>query len=180
MAVNRFRAATIALLIASAFLLPRQPASASVLFENSYVSFRLPDGWTCRRDGTEFVCGPPLPPRSRTNVIFILTAKLIGPSDTLAAYRAHLDRLAGRPGITSVVPAALRTVRSGASSAVWVDATLDHPEIRGYRTRYLATTKSPVAILVTFSARIRDYLGYQGVAFQAVQSLQAKTYQPRR
>ena len=152
-------------------------AHGSTVFENSYVAFRLPDGWRCQREGNEFVCRPPIPPKSRTNVIFVLAAKYTDPRrDNLAGYRTHLDALGRLAGNQMVTEPTLRRIGAGTSSTVWIDATVDNSEIPGYRTRYLATTKDPLAILVTFSARIRDYPAYQGEVFQAVQSLRAKPY----
>ena len=63
-------------------------------FSNSYLSFLLPNGWTCKLEGTEFVCDPPRAEGERATSIMILTAKQAGTEDTLSKYLQHLERQA--------------------------------------------------------------------------------------
>lgn len=53
----------------------------------------------------------------------------------------------------------------------WVDGMHFASEIPNYYTRYLATTKDKIAILVTFSAHKAHYAKYSNDFFKAIESL---------
>jgi len=121
------------------------PAQAE-LFENSYLSFRLPDGWSCKREETDWVCVPPTP--GKKAAIAIMTAKFKGPDDTLAAYMSHLSGLPStKQGVSTVTAPHQRSIKG----IVWIDGTFLNSEIKGYYTRYMATVDSGIAVLYTFS-----------------------------
>lgn len=139
-------------------------------FENLYVSFNLPDGWKCQREGTEFVCHAPNPSNRNHAAMMIMTAKVPGPDDTLAAYMEHLGKIAPAKG-ASVVKTPARVNLQG---TLWVDATLLDSEVPNYYTRYMATVKDNIAVLYTFSVHKSRYQDFAGVSMLAAQTLQVK------
>jgi hypothetical protein len=147
------------------------PTEAKI-FRNAYVSFELPDRWDCHLEGTEWVCSSQLKDNSREAII-ILTAKEVGPSDTFEAYEQHLKTpravpgSRGRPSTSQVK----NVKRSQISNHLWIDAMHFGSEIPSYYTRYLASIKDRLAILVTFSAHQRYYTKYSQDFFRAIQSL---------
>jgi hypothetical protein len=146
------------------------PARATV-FESSYLRFQLPPGWTCKQENTEFLCEPPHGRGDQIDTVMILTAKVSGPQDTLAAYQLHLGQNPPATGRGSVFsPPRVVSIRN----ALWVDATLFGSELPNYFTRYLATSRDGIAVLFTFSAHRSSYESLVGAAIQAVYTLELK------
>src|SRR5690242_21056889 len=91
-------------------------------FRNAYVSFELPPNWNCKLEGSEWVCENDFSQKTKEAII-ILTAKEVGPTDTLPAYLAHLQTprtITGRGGTTSksqVINVKERMI----SSQMWID-----------------------------------------------------------
>jgi hypothetical protein len=149
-------------------------ASAKV-FRNSYVSFELPDRWDCKLEQTEFVC--------RTNDVaagsdprqaaIILTAKEVGPQDNPTAYENHLKspyRITGRDG--KIIQSELKQIQTrNINGHPWIDGMHLNSEVPNYFTRYLATTKDRVAVLITFSAHQLYYTKFSADFFRAIESL---------
>ena len=147
------------------------PASAK-LFKNAYVSFELPEGWNCQLEKTEWTCqGQNV---SRTEAIIILAAKEVGDSDSLAQYSVYLKspkRIMGAKG--QIVTSTVQNVRKRKiNHHDWIDGRHLSSEIPHYYTRYLATTKKSVAVLVTFSARKSVFTKYSYAFIRAINSLQ--------
>ncbi len=141
-------------------------------FRNAYVSFDLPDNWQCHLEDTEWICRSQDKKEARQAII-ILTAKEVGPADSLKSYENHLKTpkvTANRSGqpITSKVK---HTKENQVNNHIWIDGLHLSSEVSGYYTRYLATTKGKIAILVTFSAHQRFYTNYTHHFFKAIQSL---------
>jgi hypothetical protein len=148
------------------------PAQAKV-FRNAYVSFELPDRWDCALEQTEFVCKTSNPGLDSREAIIVLTAKEVGPMDNLTAYEQHLktprtiaSRL-GQPLQSQVLKVEQRKI----AQQPWVDGFHLASEIPSYYTRYLATTKDKIGILVTFSAHKLHYTKYSSDFFRAIESL---------
>ena len=146
------------------------PASAK-LFQNNYVSFELPEGWNCRLEVTEWTCqGPNV---AQKEAIIILAAKEVGPSDSLQQYTAYLKApkniidLKGKPLRSTVQRVQNRKI----AHHDWVDGRHLSSEIPYYYTRYLATTKHRVAVLVTFSAKKSVFTKYSHAFIRAIKSL---------
>lgn len=141
-------------------------------FRNAYISFDLPPNWNCKLEGSEWVCENDFAGRTKEAII-ILTAKEVGPTDTLAAYLAHLQTpriLSGRKGApmkSQVIHVKERLI----ANQPWVDGMHLGSEVGPYFTRYLATIKERIAILVTFSAHKEHYTKYSGDFIRAVESL---------
>lgn len=142
------------------------------LFKNAYVQFELPANWDCQMEGTEWVCSSKNKNDSKESII-ILTAKEVGPQDSLAAYEAYLKKpkpLVQQNGKTTgsiVKTSKQRRIQNHP----WIDALHLGSEIPSYYTRYLATVKDKLAILVTLSAHQKYYTKYSNDFFKAVESL---------
>ena len=153
------------LLIASA------PAQAK-LFRNAYVSFELPPNWNCKLEASEWVCENDFAQKTKEAII-ILTAKETGPSDTMASYLAHLQvprAIPGRGG--QMVKSQVNSVKERMiTNHMWIDALHLGSEVGPYFSRYLATIKDRIAILVTFSAHKEHYTKYSGDFIKAIESL---------
>jgi hypothetical protein len=148
------------------------PFSRANLFRNAYVSFELPPNWNCNLEGTEWVCISQYSQRSKEAII-ILTAKEVGPTDTFQAYMEHLKTPRtipgpnGKPTTSKIYQVSQRQI----SNHPWIDGMHLGSEVSSYYTRYLATIKDRIAILVTFSAHKLHYTKYSNDFLKAIQSL---------
>jgi hypothetical protein len=143
------------------------------VFRNAYVAFELPDSWNCALEHTEWICRSQISIEAKEAII-ILTAKEVGPEDSLEAYAQHLNTPQGPHSATSganpgriVAPGKQVTI----SDHIWIDGLQQGSEVPNYFTRYLATIKDRIAILVTLSAHKDHYTKYSPDFFKAVQSL---------
>lgn len=145
--------------------------SNAKLWKNAYISFELPEKWNCTLEQTEWVCRSTEP--GLAEAIVILTAKEVGPQDSLANYEAHLKRprtivtRTGQAVTSTVYQTELRTI----ANHPWVNSLQFSSEVYNYYTRYLATTKDRIAVLVTFSAHKLHYSKYSQDFFRAIDSL---------
>lgn len=141
-------------------------------FRNAYVSFELPPNWNCKLEGSEWVCENDFSAKTKEAII-ILTAKEVGPSDTLPGYLAHMQTprtLSGRGG-TPTKSKIIHVKERMIANQLWIDGLHEGSEVGPYFTRYLATIKDRIAILVTFSAHKQHYTKYSGDFIKAVESL---------
>lgn len=153
------------------FILLSFSAQAKV-FRNAYISFEMPETWKCNLEQTEWVCRSEQSKESKEAII-ILTAKEVGPTDTFPLYENHLNEpinsnLKGTSQISKVVYKS-KTVLINDQN--WLDSLHMGSEVANYFTRYLATIKDRIAILVTFSAHKQFYTKYSQDFFKAVMSL---------
>lgn len=150
------------------FLLPDPPN----IYRTSIYDITLPRGWTCDIEGTETVCRPEGPPPFRA--ILIAAMKYRNPDmDTLDAYKAHVEKpltlvLQDGSAMESTVERVGRTVIEGRT---WIDATHLNSEVRGYRTRYLASLTAQVAILITLSSHQDSFEDFQPMLEETVRSI---------
>lgn len=143
------------------------------VFRNAYIAFEMPETWKCNLEQTEWVCRSEQSKEAKEAII-ILTAKEVGPTDTFPLYAEHLDK---------PIPLTLKTGGSVESKIVyksknvqindqqWIDGLHLGSEVPNYFTRYLATIKDKIAILITFSAHKQFYTKYSQDFFKAVMSL---------
>ena len=117
----------------------------------TYFEFGLPSRWICQREGTETVCRPGMSPPYDAVIIF--TAKFRNDDDSLEGYRRHVAKPTKRTGDdgrefeSKVIHVGERKI----GEYRWIDALHFESEIRGYYTRYLATTTAQIGVLITFS-----------------------------
>jgi hypothetical protein len=142
------------------FLLPMSAQAAR--FTNQFIEFELPPQWQCNLEGAEWVCQSTNEARKK-DAIIVLAAKLKGDQDSLDQY---LQYLKSPKTYTSVQG---KTVKSEVKYAktvslqgqVWVDSLHMESEIPGFLTRYLATVKADIGVLITYSVnkdKWKDYV----------------------
>lgn len=140
------------------FLLPHAKADK---FANQFVEFQLPAKWECSLEGAEWVCQSQSTERKR-DAIVILAAKLRGDQDTLEQYLSYLKEpksytsIKGQP--VKSEPKYAKTVKI--NEHPWVDSLHLESEIPGFYTRYLATVKEDIGVLVTYSINKLKYSDY--------------------
>lgn len=142
------------------------------LFKNSYVSFELPPNWNCKQEGFEHICINNFSKKQKEAII-ILTAKKRGPQDSLQGYEAHLKKARNMTNYKNVpYVSKVKAVRKRKISGVdWIDALQLGSEVQTYYTRYAATVKDSLGILVSFSAHKDHYSKYSSDFIKAIQSL---------
>src|SRR6478736_135221 len=154
----------IALLISSialsmSFLSPNTSWAAK--FANQFTEFELPPQWQCNLEGAEWVCQNTDEAKKR-DAIIVLAAKLKGDQDSLDQYLTYLkaaktfSSVQGKP--VKSEPKYAKTVNLNGQA--WVDALHMESEIPGFYTRYLATVKQDIGVLVTYSINKNKYQQY--------------------
>lgn len=155
----------------SAFIIPT--LSEARTFKNAYISFEMQDTWNCKLEQTEWVCRSEDPQEGKEAVI-ILTAKEKGPTDTFALYESHMNSsvtTTTKTGQTLVSRVVYKSQQNRYNDQPWLDGMHQDSEVKNYFTRYLATIKDQIAILVTFSAHNKYYAKYSGHFTNTIKSL---------
>jgi LPXTG-motif cell wall-anchored protein len=132
-------------------------------FANQFIEFELPPQWQCNLEGAEWVCQSSDASKKK-DAIIVLAAKLKGDQDSLDQYLTYLK---AAKSWTSVQGRAVKSDPKYAKTEningdAWVDALHLESEIPGFYTRYLATVKQDIGVLVTYSinkAKYQQYLG---------------------
>ena len=159
-------------LAAAALILAFSSPAFAKVFQNSYVSFEVPDNWTCAQEGVAWTCTPQGPAEAKEAVI-VLAAKVAGPEDNLGNFLAYLKQpkkvttKVGTPMPSQVMYAQERVL----ATTKWVQAQHLSSEIHDFYTLYLATVKEQLAILVSFSAEKSRYQAYNPVFDRAIKTL---------
>lgn len=158
-----------ALLILSPLIMLQAEAKT---FQNSYVSFDVPDNWNCLQEGVAWTCSP-VHPVEMKEAIIVLAAKIAGPEENLLTFENFLrapkkiTTKVGTPMPSQVMYAQKRKL----AGTDWVQAQHLGSEIQEYYTLYLATVKEQLAILVSFSAERNRYQVYNPIFDKAIKSL---------
>ena len=142
-------------------------------FKNAYISFEMQDNWKCNLEQTEWVCRAEDPQESKEAVI-ILTAKEKGPTDTFPLYEAHLNSAIStvtRAGVALTSTPKYKPRNVKVNDHPWIDGLHQDSEVQNYLTRYYATTKDQIAILVTFSAHNKLYAKHSANFDKTIQTL---------
>lgn len=130
-------------------------------FANQFTEFELPPQWQCSLEGAEWVCQSSNEAKKR-DAIIVLAAKLKGDQDSLDQYLTYLkaaksfSSIQGKP--VKSEPKSAKTVNLNGTA--WVDALHFESEIPGFYTRYLATIKHDIGVLVTYSISKTKYTEY--------------------
>lgn len=149
--------------------------SHATKFANQFVEFELPNAWVCLLEGTEWVCQNQSDPAKKKDAIVVLAAKIQGDQDTLDQYLAYLKNpktystASGKQVTSTVSYAQNKTIQD----QPWVDALHLESEIPGFYTRYLATVKDGIGVLVTYSVNRNKYQDYAPQFDDMVKSLKA-------
>ncbi len=156
---KKWKSAALGLALAAAALSPGQARAAK--FANQFVEFELPPQWGCNLEGAEWVCQSANEAKKR-DAIIVLAAKLKGDQDSLDQYLTYLKAaktytsVQGKPVKSD--PKYAKDVNI--SGQPWVDALHLESEIPGFYTRYLATVKADIGVLVTYSVNKAKYQEY--------------------
>ncbi len=130
-------------------------------FANQFTEFELPPQWQCNLEGAEWVCQNTNDSKKK-DAIIVLAAKLKGDQDSLDQYLAYLKSaktftsIQGKPVKSEPKYAKTENINGQA----WIDALHMESEIPGFYTRYLATIKQDIGILVTYSINKAKYQQY--------------------
>ena len=142
-------------------------------FSGQYMEFELPPDWQCQLEGAEWVCQSVNEARQKEAII-IFAAKIRGQDDGLEPYLSYLKKAktftlpgSGNTQISENKYAKLITINNHR----WVDALHLASEVPGFYTRYLATVKSDLGIVITFSVSKEHYSNYQQVFDNIVKTL---------
>ncbi len=155
---NKLNRLMMTIMLASA--LWTAPAHAAK-FANQFVEFELPPNWLCNLEGAEWVCQSTDEHKKR-DAIIVLAAKLKGDQDSLDQY---LKYLSGPKVYTSVQGKSVKSdpkyaKKTDVNGQSWADSLHLESEIPGFYTRYLATVKEDIAVLVTYSINKDKYQQY--------------------
>ena len=143
------------------------------VFSNPYISFQIPDDWNCLSEKTEWVCRNKKQKHSKEAVIMLTSKQANLAKDNLATYTKHLQQpqliySRDKKVLTSKVIHVKPTRINGQQ---WIDGWHLNSEVPNYYTRYLATARNGLGILVTFSAHKSKYTQYNRTFFSAIHSL---------
>jgi hypothetical protein len=169
--MSLFQSRLIALFFVIPFFMLNNAQARS--FKNAYISFEIQDNWKCKTEQSEWVCRSEDPQESKEAVI-ILTAKEAGIPDTFVAYNEHLSKpilLNLKTGGTMMSTITIPPREYAVGDQKWLDALHSNSEVQNYYTRYLATIKDKIAILVTFSAHSKFYAKHSAHFMKTIQSL---------
>jgi hypothetical protein len=140
------------------------PASShAAKFANQFTEFELPPQWQCSLEGAEWVCQSTNESKKK-DAIIVLAAKLKGDQDSLDQYLTYLkavksyNSVQGKPIKSD--PKYAKTVNLNGQA--WVDSIHQDSEIPGFTTRYLATVKDGIGVLITYSINKSKYQEYLG------------------
>jgi hypothetical protein len=142
-------------------------------FKNAYISFEILDTWKCSLEQTEWVCRAEDPQEAKEAVI-ILTAKEKGPTDSFPLYENHMNSSissTSKSGVTLNSTVVYKAQQNRYNDQPWLDSLHRDSEVKNYFTRYLATIKDQIAILVTFSAHNKYYAKHSGHFMNTIKSL---------
>lgn len=147
--------------------------STARTFKNAYISFEMLDTWKCQLEQTEWVCRSDDPQEAKEAVI-ILTAKEKGPTDSFPLYENHMNSsitTTSKSGSTLTSAVVYKAQTQRYNDQPWLDGLHRDSEVQNYFTRYLATIKDQIAILVTFSAHNKYYAKHSGNFTNTIKSL---------
>ena len=137
------------------------PPAHAIHWANQFVEFELPPQWQCALEGTEWVCQN-MDPRKKRDAIIILAAKLKGDQDSLDQYLAYLKSAktfqSSKGGQVRSSPKWAKIEKI--NEHPWVDSLHLESEVPGFYTRYLATVKQDIGVLVTYSINKDKYQQY--------------------
>ncbi|MEK7790425.1 MAG: hypothetical protein AAB309_02230 [Deltaproteobacteria bacterium] len=149
-------------------------------FKTDFISFNLSNQWNCKMEGSEYVCRPTEKEKAKEALI-IIAAKIPGKDDNVKAYYTYLKepkKIADFQGRT--IASKMNVIKyKEIKGTQWVDSIHLSSELRDFYTRYLATVKNGIAILVTYTvARSRHKL-YTAELNRMIQSLEVLAKPPQ-
>lgn len=163
--------ATLLFLFIGILLSSNAPCFAKT-FHNSFLSFDLPPSWNCERRGRYQYCTPARTKNGKKKGSILVMAKKAGPQDNLPRYKAHLaqPKMNKLKQTSHVLKVDDRTINGHS----WIDALHLGAELDHYYSRYLATVKNKLAIMVLLTAHEKHYSDMSGVFVDLSKSIQVK------
>lgn len=142
------------------------------VFRNAYVAFEMPDDWNCTLEQTEWVCRSSKLPDMKEAII-ILTAKEVGPTDSFQMYESHLNNPIAATSQAAATKSKMiyKAKYVQINNQQWLDGLHNGSEVPSYFTRYMATIKNKIAVLITFSAHEKYYAKYSTMFHNAIMSM---------
>ncbi|MBC7420199.1 MAG: hypothetical protein H7328_05675 [Bdellovibrio sp.] len=131
------------------------------------------DNWKCNLEQTEWVCRAEDPQEAKEAVI-ILTAKEKGPTDSFPIYEGHMNNpisSVSKTGANLTSSVVYKAQQQRYNDQVWLDGIHRDSEVQNYFTRYVATIKDQIAILVTFTVHNKFYAKHSGHFNNTIKSL---------
>ena len=143
------------------------------IFRNSYFSFQLPDGWACRQNDNDlgWTCQNVVRSDKKTEAAILILAKEAGPQDNFQRYQETLKKPLKNRHLLKPSEVQRFNPKKIVSFHTWIDSLHYEGAIQQYYTRYLATKKNELAILVTFTAHKDLYAQYSSDFIRAIQSM---------
>ena len=138
------------------------PAAANAArFTNQFIEFELPPQWQCNLEGAEWVCQNTNEAKKK-DAIIVLAAKLKGDQDSLDQYLTYLKSPKTYTSVQGkTVKSEVRYAKTmSLQGQVWVDALHMESEIPAFLTRYLATVKADIGVLITYSVNKEKWKDY--------------------
>ena len=141
-------------------------------FANQYIEFDMPNTWECVLEGAEWVCQSTNVARKKEAII-IFAAKNRGPKDSIEEYQAYLKKPKNfmLPGGQSLVSEPKYANAVDVNGHRWIDSLHMASEIPGFYTRYMATVKEDLGVVVTFSVSRDAYSTYKSVFDKIIASI---------
>ena len=132
----------------------------------------MPSSWTCQVTGSTWNCSNQYEKKIKSAVI-IIAAKEVGPQDSLDLY---IKEISNKPGVTikgnkHFKAKKLQVKKTNINNQTWVDGLSYNSEAPVFYTRYLATIKNKISILVTFTSHKDYYTVYVNDFLSAISSL---------
>ena len=121
-------------------------------FSSSYLQFEIPNDWNCNFRKTYYYCSNANTKTSKEALI-ILTAKQIGPEDTLdrIAKKLNIPKTITNANGLAIQSKVYETNYVNINNHRWVKSVHVNSENQEYYTYYLATTANGLSILFTLS-----------------------------
>lgn len=141
-------------------------------FANQFLEFDMPNTWECVLEGAEWVCQSTNTARKKEAII-IFAAKNRGPKDNIEEYQAYLKKAKNfmLPGGQSLVSEPKYANAVDVNGQRWIDSLHMASEIPGFYTRYMATVKEDLGVVVTFSVSRDSYSTYKTVFDKIIASI---------
>ncbi len=149
-------------------------------FKTDFLSFKLSNQWECKLDESEYVCRPISQVKKR-EVIIVIVAKIPGKEDNVKSYYNYLKEpkkmtdLKGRTISSKVNLIKYKEI----NTTQWVDAIHLSSELEDFYTRYLATVKNGIAILVTYSVDRAKHSLYAAELNRMISSIEVLAKAPQ-
>jgi phosphoribosylformylglycinamidine (FGAM) synthase PurS component len=157
-----------------------KPLFKTKTFKTDFLSFQLSNQWGCKLDGSEYVCRP-LAKSKQKDALIIIAAKIPGKEDNLKSFYNYLKqpkKISDYKGRTITSKVNLIKYKE-IKNTQWVDAIHLSSELKNFYTRYLATVKNEVAVLVTYSVSRTKHALYAAELNRMVSSIKVTAKPPR-